>query len=344
MPEMDGFMLAAEIQKRPQLSDSRIVMLSSMGLIGAAVRWDQLGISNYISKPIKQSELFDAIVSTIAGKRSVTVAPPAAPVGEPVAALRRDCRILVAEDNPVNRAVVRKMLEKRGYTLLMAGNGAEALAALDKHPIDLVLMDVQMPEMGGMEATARIREREKGTGRRLPIVAMTAHAMKGDRERCLEAGMDAYVSKPVKVPELMAVLESYFPASPAAAPAPEAPPPVSDVFDRAVLLEQAGGDVELAREIADLFLETCPKLLGEVRDAIDRGEAEALSRAAHALKGSAAVFGAAAFVETAREIETRCGEGDLTGIRELGGRLEREGEALRVALAAFRAGEEAGAR
>ncbi|MBI5502055.1 MAG: response regulator [Deltaproteobacteria bacterium] len=343
MPEMDGFMLAAEVQKRPQLGSCRIVMLSSMGLVGAAVRWDQLGIANYISKPIKQSELFDAIVFALAGKDGAPVsgapASVAPPPGESVAALRRDCRILVAEDNPVNRAVVRKMLEKRGYTLLMVTNGAEALVALDKHPVDLVLMDVQMPEMGGMEAAERIRKRERGTDRHLPIVAMTAHAMKGDRERCLEAGMDAYVSKPVKAPELLAVIESYFPTAPAApaAGAEPAPAPASCVFDRAMLLEQAGGDVELAREIAELFLESSARLLADVHDALGRADAHALSRDAHALKGSAAVFGAAAFVDAARELEIRSEAGDLGGIDDLRGRLEREGEALRTALAAFRA-------
>ncbi|MBI5490271.1 MAG: response regulator [Deltaproteobacteria bacterium] len=346
MPEMDGFMLAAEVQKRSQLAGCRIVMLSSMGLVGAAVRWDQLGISNYISKPIKQSELFDAIVSALAGKPGAASPQPTGPTtAAPVAAFRRDCRILVAEDNPVNRAVVRKMLEKRGYTLLMASNGAEALSALDKHPVDLVLMDVQMPEMGGLEATARIREREKGSDRHLPIVAMTAHAMKGDRERCLEAGMDAYVSKPVKVPELLAVLESYFPTAAATLAEAAGSPPVSlpaAAFDRATLLEQAGGDVELAREIADLFLESSGKLLADVRDACGSADARALSRAAHALKGSAAVFGAAAFVDVARELEARAETGDLGGIDDLCGKLDREAESLRAALSAFRAQEGAG--
>jgi two-component system sensor histidine kinase/response regulator len=339
MPEMDGFMLTAEIHKRDQLKDCRIVMLSSMGLVGAAVRWDQLGIANYISKPIKQSELFDAIVSSLAN-RPGAAAPAIATAAEPVQAMQRDCRILVAEDNPVNRAVVRKMLEKRGYTLLMAGNGVEALAVIDKHPVDLVLMDVQMPEMGGLEATGCIRERERATGRHLPIVAMTAHAMKGDRERCLEAGMDAYVSKPVKVPELLAVLDSFFPAPPAPAVegAPAAPAPsAAEVFQRPMLMEQAGGDAELAREIADLFLESSRKLLEEVNDAVTRADPAALERAAHALKGSAAVFGATAFVETARELEGRGSAGDLVGVDELRGRLEREGGALRAGLAAFRA-------
>jgi CheY-like chemotaxis protein len=183
-------------------------------------------------------------------------------------------------------------------------------------------MDVQMPEMGGMEATAIIRDKERPTGRRIPIAAMTAHAMEGDRERCLEAGMDAYVSKPIRAEELYAVLDQL---------APAAPP----VIDDAALLSRLNGNRRLLREMAGLFLADCPKMLSALRDAVAAGNAQAVAQAAHALKGSVANFAAAEAVQAALRLESIGTQGDLTGLREAHAGLEREMARVEQALRAF---------
>ncbi len=184
---------------------------------------------------------------------------------------RRFLRLLLAEDNAVNQRLAVSLLEKRGHQVVVAGNGREALAALDGTPFDAVLMDVQMPEMDGFEATAVIRAREEATGAHLPIIAMTAHALKGDRERCLEAGMDGYVTKPLRPQELFRVLEGLAPATDEAeATPPPRPTALDDAFDLAAALDRMDGDVELLKELAGLFLDDCPGRMAEIRQAIDR--------------------------------------------------------------------------
>jgi signal transduction histidine kinase/DNA-binding response OmpR family regulator/HPt (histidine-containing phosphotransfer) domain-containing protein len=203
MPGMDGFQLAGEIGRDEQLAAATLMMLSSSASAEDAERCRQLGIAAHLTKPVKQSELLDAIVTVVAGET-----PPLPLDGPASAASKRPLRILVAEDHPVNARVAAGLLEKWGHTVELAGNGKEALEALDRQRFDVVLMDVQMPEMDGFEATGAIRAREAGTGRHLPIIAMTAHALKGDRERCLEAGMDGYVAKPVQPGELFDAVET----------------------------------------------------------------------------------------------------------------------------------------
>ncbi len=210
MPEMDGFTLAGEILRTPELAGATIIMLTSAGLPGDVARCRELGIAASLMKPFKQSELFDAIVTALGRPLRAAVA---AGVALPVEQLPTGSglRILLAEDNPINQTLAVRLLERRGHSMVVVNNGLEALAALAREPIDVVLMDLQMPEMDGFEATSHIREAEAGSGRRVPIVAMTAHAMKGDRERCLQAGMDGYVSKPVQPAELFAVLDRLSP-------------------------------------------------------------------------------------------------------------------------------------
>ncbi|MBI4517748.1 MAG: PAS domain S-box protein [Deltaproteobacteria bacterium] len=207
MPEMDGFELADRIKRTPELAGATIMMLSSADLTGEAARCRELGMAAFLTKPIRQSELLDAILLALG---SVTLASPGALLSSespPPAA--RSLRFLLAEDNAVNQKLVVRLLEKRGHHVEVANNGKEALAAVELDAFDLVLMDVQMPELDGFEATAAIREREQTTGRHVPIVAMTAHAMKGDEERCLQAGMDGYISKPIQVEKLVAVLARF---------------------------------------------------------------------------------------------------------------------------------------
>jgi PAS domain S-box-containing protein len=210
MPKMDGFSLVESIRRRPELSTLTIMMLTSAGHRGDAARCQELGVSAYLLKPIRQSELREAIARVLGAKEQEGEIPlitrySLQDARDPATFLR----VLLAEDNAVNQRLAVRLLEKRGHKVVVAGNGREALEALEKESFDLVLMDVQMPEMDGLAATVAIREKENGTNTHVPVVALTAHAMKGDRERCLTAGMDGYLSKPIRPPELDAILETY---------------------------------------------------------------------------------------------------------------------------------------
>ncbi|HEV2419517.1 MAG TPA: response regulator [Terriglobia bacterium] len=202
MPGKDGFELIEQIRSEPRLTGAAIMMLSSAGQRGDAERCRDLGVAAYLTKPVRQSELREAILRVM-GKRQETDSSRSLITRHTLDAKRRALRILLAEDNAVNQTVARRLLEKYGHFVFVAATGREALSLFDKQAFDLVLMDVQMPEMDGFEATAALRQREVSTGRRVPIIAMTAHAMKGDRDRCLAAGMDAYVSKPISTKALL---------------------------------------------------------------------------------------------------------------------------------------------
>jgi CheY-like chemotaxis protein len=211
MPDMDGFAVAERIRSTPGLAGATIMMLTSSSQRGDAARCRELGVSVHLTKPIGQSELLGAIRKALAGAgRRLEAAPPVAG-GEVRAAavIRRHAglHILLAEDNPVNQKLAARLRERRGHRVTVVADGRRALAARAEGRFDLVLMDVQMPEMDGFEAKAAIRDLERETGSRTPIVAMTARAMQGDRARCLEAGMDGYVSKPVRPAELYEVIE-----------------------------------------------------------------------------------------------------------------------------------------
>jgi CheY-like chemotaxis protein len=215
MPEMDGFTLATEIRKRPALAEMTIIMLTSADQRGDSDRCRELGLAAYLVKPVRQSELLPMILTALGNRLNASAQPAikeqpeAVVVSEPPSGLR----ILLAEDNLVNQKVAIRLLEKQGYTVVAASNGREAMLAMERERFDLVLMDIQMPEMSGLEATAAIRQQEQITGLHIPIIAMTAHAMKGDRERYLEAGMDNYVAKPIKPKELFKVIAEVAPAT-----------------------------------------------------------------------------------------------------------------------------------
>jgi CheY-like chemotaxis protein len=210
MPKMDGFTLIEQIRKRPELATATIMMLTSAGHRGDAARCQELGVAAYLLKPIRQSELREAIARVLGAHGTTGAIPLITRFSlqdgrDPAASLR----VLLAEDNAVNQRLAVRLLEKRGHQVVVAGNGAEALVAMEKHAFDLVFMDVQMPEMDGLEATAAIRGKEKITGKHQPIIALTAHAMKGDREKCIACGMDGYLTKPIRPQELDDVLEDY---------------------------------------------------------------------------------------------------------------------------------------
>jgi len=209
MPEMDGYALAEEIKKHPELGNAFIMMLSSAGFRGEAARCRKLGLSAYLTKPIKQSYLLDAIMLALGASahKGATGAETPFITRHSLSKARQQYNVLLAEDNVINQKLAVRILERRQHKVKVANNGAEAIELLDTEKFDLVLMDVQMPKMDGYQATAAIREREIGTEDHLPIVAMTAHAMKGDREKCLEAGMDDYISKPLKPYDLLKKIE-----------------------------------------------------------------------------------------------------------------------------------------
>jgi PAS domain S-box-containing protein len=216
MPETNGFALVEQIRRNPGLKGAIIMMLTSASQSGDAARCRELGVARYLTKPIGQSELLDAILQAVGGKLQ-SVAPLSGPgIHPPLRERRREFRILLAEDNLVNQKLVVRLLEKRGHHVQVAGDGREVLKKLKTAEFDLVLMDVQMPVLGGFETTAAIREMEKGTGRHIPIIALTAHAVTGDRERCLAAGMDGYVAKPIHPEELFEKIEALIPFVPLA--------------------------------------------------------------------------------------------------------------------------------
>ncbi|MGC2623845.1 MAG: response regulator, partial [Candidatus Acidiferrales bacterium] len=201
---MDGFTLAEKIKNDPELVGATIMMLTSAGCVGDAARCRALGISAYLVKPIRQAELLPAICNIL---HLTTQKPVPLVTRHSLREERNRSRVLLAEDNLVNQTLAVRLLEKRGYVVSVAGNGRLALEALEKETFDIVLMDIQMPEMDGFQATAAIREKEKSTAGHIPILALTAHALKADEERCIAAGMDAYVSKPIRTSELFATME-----------------------------------------------------------------------------------------------------------------------------------------
>jgi len=335
MPETDGFTLAQRIRRNPKLNGSAIIMLISASQWRSATRARQPGVAAYLSKPVKQSDLLDTIFSVLGKAAS----------GEETTARRgrgssrkrwRRCRILVAEDNSVNQELAVRILEKQGHTVVVARNGREALAALESpnsSGFDLILMDVQMPEMGGLEATAIIRQKEKVTHAHIPIVAMTADALKGDRERCLEVGMDDYLAKPIQPERLRKTVENLLLTSAGRGQDRPGEPRPDQILDGRALLAQVDGDVRLLRKLASLFLADCPTMLSSVRKAIASGDARSLQRAAHALKGSIANFAAKGSFKAALKLETMGRSGELTAADEAYVALEREVGRLQRALA-----------
>jgi CheY-like chemotaxis protein len=232
--------------------------------------------------------------------------------------------VLLAEDNAVNQLVATRILEKLGHQVTVVGNGREAVSAVQSGNYDLIAMDVQMPMMDGLDATRAIREWEITTGAHIPIVAMTAHAMKGDRERCLAAGMDAYVSKPIRLRELEHAIAGLTSVPKQREALPSKVPPDGDKIDREALLAGVEGDRRLLREAVRLFLADYPKRLREARDAIRRGNAASLYRAAHTLKGAIGNFAAKDAFAAAQQLEAIGRDARLGGAKDVYRTLESE--------------------
>ena len=352
MPEMDGFMLVEEIRRDPELAEATILMLSSADRQAFRERCRGLPIKAFLEKPVTQSDLLDSIVTALGGAPQQEARGPSDldefPPAEPLS-------LLVVEDTPANQKVVVRMLERRGHEVHVAHNGREAIDLLSQGEFDLVLMDVQMPIMDGFQATAAIRGMRDEPFRNVPIVAMTAHAMKGDRERCLAAGMDAYIAKPVDARRLIRMVErlasgTRFTAAgrsdsitwdsetpPPSSPTPSSAPPATGEppvnFGKA--LRRLDGDENLLKDMAGFFIEDAPELLQRLKQAIDRGEAQVVQRSAHSVKGLAANFNADRAVEAAFELEQIGESGDLSRAANVYQRLEREVERVVQALREF---------
>jgi CheY-like chemotaxis protein len=336
MPEMDGFALVEELQKEPGLAPSTIMMLTSADRQADAARCRNLRIAAYLVKPVHADELQIAIMAALSGaiRDARSSRPPQKRSEEPTqaAAAQRPLRILLAEDNPVNQRVALYLLQKAGHSALAVGNGKEALEALQRETFDLALMDIQMPEMDGLEATGAIRAEEARTGRHLPIIAMTAHAIKGDRERCLEAGMDDYVSKPIQAAALLRAIDSISLDTPLA-PQPETDTAAKDcVFDHASALDRMNGDEEVLSEIISLFLGDVPCQLDKIRQAIGQRDAKSLHAAAHSLKGAAGCLGGRQAATAAFRLEEMGEQADFSQAAEAFATLEREIQRLADAI------------
>jgi len=325
MPEQETSELAREAQSLP------LILLTPLGRRPALA--DGVALAGTLTKPIKASQLYNALVAAVVGEAASGHARVAAREGTS----RPPLRILLAEDNDVNRKLALALLARMGYEADVAHDGLEALDALRGDAYDVVLMDVEMPELDGLETTRRIRS-ELPPERQPRIVAMTANAMQGDREQCLAVGMDDYVSKPVRAEALAAALA-------ATAPTPEPPAPVvadgGDALDSSALegLRASVGDDAFVRELLAAFLDEGPQLLATLRDAVQAGDTDAVRRAAHTLKSHAMTFGATPLEHAARELEARAAEGTLQSAPErveaVEGAFARARAALETALAAI---------
>jgi len=326
MPDMDGFMLAERIRARPQLHDCILIMLSSAGQMENQVRRQELRIAHYLIKPVKHSDLRDAMIRALSAREQPLV--PSAVTPAQTAEGRRSLRILLAEDGVVNQRVAREFLERRGHRVVVANDGREAVEAVEREAFDLVLMDVQMPEMDGLEATRAIRQQERSTGSHLPIVATTAAAFKEDRERCLAAGMDAYLSKPIQPASLYETIEALAVSSPVDQPSV----PAETIMDWNAALEQLDGSEELLRELMGIFVEESDDLMLGLRQAIGQRNMAEVRRLAHTIKGGAKHFAAHSVEAAALRLETMGRDGDLAGADEAYARLDCEVEQLKRAL------------
>lgn len=327
MPHVDGFTFIETAREKGVLYGSTVLMLSSADRQLFQGRCDELGIAAYLEKPVSQSDLFDALMTALHGPdldRETTAG---------LHPSNAEYDVLLVEDTPANQKVVRAILDKQGHNVTVAGNGRDAIDLLKQQSFDVVLMDVQMPTMDGFQATETIRQFDDEKAK-IPIIAMTAHAMRGDRERCLKAGMDAYIAKPIDAADLIGMLDRFVVTNgrssgqagteggskPASQPKPRT--------DREAVLTRLGGDEDLFRDMMRFFQEDAPALLQAVRSGLSKESWTDAERAAHSLKGLAANLGADDAVEAAKAMESAAAEESQQQARALLAQLESEVEAL----------------
>jgi CheY-like chemotaxis protein len=368
MPGMDGFTLVEQIQADPQLAKAVIMMISSADRHTFRQRCEDLGIDLYLEKPVSQAAVWEAI-ATATGREPATGTTAKLHAWGPTQCLR----VLVAEDTVANQKIVKSILSKRGHAVEIARNGREVVEMIRHQPFDLILMDVQMPIMDGFQATSTIRSLEAHLGRRVPIIALTAHARQGDRERCLAAGMDDYLVKPVSAASLVELVEHFRPAREAADRTPPrgtdqtvhggtdqtlhgqtdqtireprhavspAEPLAADperraAFDLAAALARLGDDREFFANLVEFFVEDYPKLLGEIRSSLQAQNATAVAHAAHSLKGLVGNFDAHPTVRVVSRMEKAGFDNDLATVAVLMESLEHELVRLLDALLPYR--------
>jgi CheY-like chemotaxis protein/HPt (histidine-containing phosphotransfer) domain-containing protein len=332
MPGTDGFALVEKVREDPG-APAILMMLSSSSQAAEAARCHELGDLPYVVKPVDPSQLLDAILTTL--MPSAGTSTPAETVVA-TTSRRRPLKVLVAEDNKVNQRLVLGILNGRGHEVTMVEDGKAAVAAARTGDFDVALLDVHMPELNGFEATAAIRAFEKETGRHLPIAAVTARALKGDREACLAAGMDGYLAKPIRSADLLDVIDRLAGATEAPAVAAPVPPPAASTparppagsFDPEDVLARVEGNRDLLAELVAIFRDERPRLFANLRHSVEIGDARGVQEAAHAIKGTVGNFGARAASEAARALEVMGRDGVLTEAGAGVARLEREVDQL----------------
>lgn len=315
MPKSDGFTLARWIKNQENIH-GKIIMMLTTAEQQSQVDLQDLGAKACVAKPIRHSDLLDAIMIAL----GIKIIEPEVPIEQPeqfVGTEEGTLRILVAEDTPFNQKFILRLLDSWGYEGVIAENGRKALEAFSQDNFDLILMDVQMPEMDGLEATKAIRAAEKQTGRHVPIIALTAHAMKGDRERCLEAGMDEYVSKPIFPDTLHMAIQAQVYGEPDDAPDTETHEDTFPLFDKKALLKTFEHDFSFFKYVVDLFVSDYPEMMTAIREALKAKDAASLQQKAHSLKGMLRNFHAEAAAQKALNLEEMGLQGKFEGGLEI---------------------------
>ncbi len=338
MPGADSLALARKVKSDPQLDCEVIMMLSAGHQLGVQQEYERHGIAGQLIKPIKPSELLEAIarVTGVTIDEAALPKPLVQPAGR-----TGPLRVLVAEDSLFNQKLAVGLLEKHGHEVTISGDGKMAIAVWQKSDFDLILMDVEMPEVDGLETTQAIRRSEKESGRHIPILAMTAQAMKGDREKCLAAGMDGYIAKPIRVQELWRAIDKVVGASATPGAGQGGPTSADGSVDWNTAIASTGGDRKLLGEIIEVFRGEAPRLLADIQKAVADQDADALRRAAHTVKGSLRMFGHQQATAVAEDIEARSRAGDLDDLDQSISSLQNQVAKLMPELDKFTAEQSA---
>lgn len=338
MPGMDGETLGQKIKKDPELKNTELVMMTSVGKRGDTRRFKDIGFAAYLTKPVKQSQFHDCLVLVTGMQKDTTDDQSGVIVTRHSIAEYQKSRVrfLLAEDDETNQKVALGILKNFGYKTDVVSNGKEALEAMERIPYDMVLMDCQMPQMDGYEATKEIRSsRSNVLNHKVPIIAMTANAMKGDREKCLEAGMDDYIPKPINSDKFLKLIEKWLVKTKGGGHAEDILcrlEPVNTVFDRAGLIDRLLGDEDLAHEILDGFMADIPHKFNTLKEALVNEDARLIQEQAHSLKGASASVGAMAFEKIAYQIELAGKAKDMIKVGSLILELESQFETLKKSL------------
>ncbi|MDH4128585.1 MAG: response regulator [Spirochaetota bacterium] len=330
MIEMKRLDLTKKILENPDLKNTKIMIYSFSGKDDNKINWQDMGVSAFIAKPVRESDLLDAILNILDFTPKEDQKPIQLISKQLLKKNRENLNILLAEDNPINQRLALYLLENWGHSVFIAENGKEVLNAMDKENFDLILMDIQMPGMNGLEACSIIREREKKTGQHIPIVAITAHAMKGYRELCIETGMDNYITKPIQARELFETIENSISLIKKSVIGNKIEK--SDVMNTEIALNRMGGDSKLLVEMAKIFMERHPSLVLDIKTAIEKDDPFGLEYAAHKIKGTVSIFEATKCLNLAKELEIIAKESNFANAKEIFIQFEKEIEKLNSSL------------